>query len=105
MSDESSIVVYVEPDPRFAGEASGQVLPEKLAERIDELGDGLGKIANDLRARLDATLESDDGSGWGLEEVQLSFSLGLEAEAGIVVAKAKTAAGFEAALTWRRTGD
>ena len=104
MSDESSIRVYVQPSPRFEGEVSGAKLLERFGDRIEELGSSLGEIANDLRAQLDATLDRDDGSGWGLEEVQLSFSLDLEAEAGVVVAKAKTAAGFEVALTWRRRG-
>jgi hypothetical protein len=34
--------------------------------------------------------------------VALTFSLDLEAQAGVVVAKAKTTAGFEVELTWRR---
>lgn len=103
MSEGSEIHVHVEPDPEFAGEASGGQLVEKFADRVQELGASLGVIANDLRAQLDATLQRDDSDGWGLEEVQLSFSLDLEAEAGVVVAKARTGAGFEAALTWRRS--
>jgi Trypsin-co-occurring domain 1 len=34
--------------------------------------------------------------------VTVIFSLDLEAEAGVAAAKAKTSAGFEVALTWKR---
>jgi hypothetical protein len=33
--------------------------------------------------------------------VELKFSLDLEAEAAVVIAKAKTTAGFEASLSWK----
>jgi hypothetical protein len=99
--DKSQIQVYVEPGSEYAGEV-GASLTEQFADRVRELGQGLGEIANDLRAQLDATLREDDRTSWGLEEVQLSFSLDLQAAAGIVVAKASTAAGFEATMTWRR---
>ncbi len=99
--DDSQIHVYVEPGPEYAGEV-GVPLTELFAERVRDLGQGLGEIANDLRSQLDAALHEDDRAEWGLEEVQLSFSLDLQASAGVVVAKAKTAAGFEATMTWRR---
>jgi hypothetical protein len=102
MGANSEIKVRVTPDPRRAGEASGAQLTERFADRVHELGSSLGAIANDLREELDQTLHEDPETGWRLEEVELTFSLDLEAEAGVVVAKAKTSAGFEAALTWKR---
>lgn len=105
MEGSSEIRVCVTPDPALAGELSGETLSERFADRVHELGEGLGQIANDLRDQLDATLKEDGSRGWGLEAVQLTFSLDLQAEAGVVVAKAKTAAGFEASMTWNRRGD
>jgi hypothetical protein len=98
----SEIQVRVVPPPERAGELAGQTLVERFEERVDELGDSIGEIARRLRDRLDADLEDDGGSATRLSDVTVTFSLDLEAEAGVVVAKARTSAGFEVALTWKR---
>ncbi len=103
MSARSEIIVRVVPDPARAGEATGAQLTERFADRVHELGASLGEIANELRGELERTLEQEPRDGWRLDEVALTFSLDLEAEAGVVVAKAKTSAGFEALLTWKRS--
>lgn len=102
MTVATEIRVRVVPDPTRAGELAGETLTERFADRVRELGESLGLIANDLRSQLDATLADDEHTGWGLEEIALTFTLDLEAEAGVVIAKAKTAAGFDAELKWKR---
>ena len=101
----SEIYVRVVPGPAHAGELTGEKTTERFKTRVQELGDSIGEIANDLRARLDVALDHPDDSNWALDQVVLSFSLDLEAAAGVVVAKAKTSAGFEAQLTWSRRGE
>lgn len=99
----SEIQVRVVPPPELEGELAGGTLVERFAERVDELGESIGEIARRLRARLDADLEQEPSSAWKLNQVAVTFSLDLEAEAGVVVAKAKTTAGFEVALTWSQS--
>ncbi len=99
----SDIRVSVVPPPERAGELAGGALVERFTNRVDELGDSIGEIALRLRSRLDADLARDQSSAWTLGEVVVTFSVDLEAEAGVVVAKAKTTAGFEVALTWRQS--
>jgi Trypsin-co-occurring domain 1 len=99
---ETEILVRVIPDPAQMGNLSGSTLTERFNDRVRELGEGLGQIANDLRDQLDRTLREDQDPGWGLEEVSLSFSLDLEAGAGVVLAKGKASAGFEASMVWKR---
>jgi hypothetical protein len=96
------IAVRVVPPPDRVGELGGTSLSERFADRVEELGGSLGQIATTLRARLEAELSDQKESEWKLSEVALAFSLDLEAEAGVVVAKARTSAGFEATLTWKR---
>jgi hypothetical protein len=98
----TEIVVRVVPPPGREGELGGATLTERFEQRVDELGDSIGSIAKRLRERLDTELTEERTSAWGLDEVNLTFSLDLEAEAGVVVAKAKTTAGFEVALKWTR---
>jgi|GEM_PF-2806447 len=104
MNETSTIDVRVVPGPQHVGELSREKSVERLKKRVHELGDSIGEIAGDLRERLDVTLADRDDSSWALDQVQLSFSLDLEAEAGVVVARAKTNAGFEVMLNWSRRG-
>ena len=96
------VYVEVRPDPEAAGDLAGRTLTEKFKERVHELGASLGDIANELRDQLEQQLREQDEHGWHLEEIELRFSLDLEAEAGVVVARAATTAGFEASLSWKR---
>jgi hypothetical protein len=69
---------------------------------VEDLGDSLNEIAEALRSRL-AALAERGAEEWDLDEVELSFSLDLEAEAGVLIARASTRAGFQATLTWKRS--
>lgn len=100
---KSDIMVQVVPSPARAGQLSPGKTWESLETRIDELGRSIGEIADRLRTQLDASLApSEETPAWRLGEVEVTFSLDLEAEAGVVVARAKTTAGFEVSLCWKR---
>jgi hypothetical protein len=80
--------------------------PKRLPDfraRAQELGDALNDVAAALRGRLHE-LGAKGEDGWDLDEVSLTFSLDLQAEAGVIVARASTKAGFQAALSWKRAG-
>lgn len=99
----SAILVQVVPNPERAGQLAPGRTWESLEQRGDELGRSIGGIAERLRDQLDASLaRSSETPGWALKDVQVTFSLDLEAEAGVVVARARTSAGFEVSLTWSR---
>jgi hypothetical protein len=97
------IMVQVVPSPAQAGQLSPGKTWESLEQRIDELGDSIGDIADRLQSRLEASLaRPHEEPVWHLKEVEVKFSLDLEAEAGVVVVRAKTTAGFEVSLRWNR---
>ena len=73
-----------------------------FADRAVELGDSLDEVARTLRGRLNELGEHSE-KGWDLDEVQLTFSLDLQAEAGVIIARASSKAGFQASLTWKRS--
>jgi hypothetical protein len=79
--------------------------PKRLPDfrsRAQELGDALNDVAAALRGRLHELGERAE-EGWDLDEVSLKFSLDLQADAGVIVARASTKAGFEASLTWKHS--
>jgi hypothetical protein len=78
----------------------GRVRPD-FAGRVNELGDALNDVAAALRERLHELSVRE--SGWDLDQVTLAFSLDLQAEAGVIVARASSRAGFQATLTWTRS--
>lgn len=100
--EELNVYVEVRPDPYGAGDLAGKTPKEKFTERVRELGAGLGDIANQLRDQLERQLREQEERGWRLEEIGLRFALDLEAEGGVIVARAGTTAGFEASLSWKR---
>ena len=98
----TEILIEVRPGLAEGDLAPRPAAPEKLLNRIGEIADGLKEISNRLAARLDDLDDAKKESAWKLGEVEVKFSLDLEAEAGVVVARAKTTAGFEATLKWTR---
>jgi hypothetical protein len=93
--------ILVEVRPSGAeGNLTAASIPESFMNRVEELGQSLKEIAERLSQQLEA-LEKKPAATWRLEGVELKFSLDLEAEAGVVVARTKTSAGFEASLSWK----
>lgn len=100
--------ILVEVRPKAAtGDLRGPAIPESFMKRVDEIGRSLQEIANRLNTHLDLLekeqleKQKEEKTRWHLESVELKFSLDLEAEAGVVIARTKTTAGFEASLGWK----
>jgi hypothetical protein len=90
----AKMLVEVRPSTA-AGDLTGQpAIPETFMSRVDEIGQSLQEIADRLSEHLDQFEKRE--STWRLEQVELKFSLDLEAEADV-----KTSAGFEASLSWK----
>jgi len=102
MPEGWDILVEVRADPRTGGHLSGRTFYERFADRVDDFGAGLSDIANRLRQQLDERLASEPAAAWELDEIGLSFSVDLQADAGMLLARAGTKAGFQATLTWKR---
>jgi Trypsin-co-occurring domain 1 len=75
--------------------------PESFSKRATDISDGVSGVANAIRADLERKIVRNADSSLALKEIELKFSLDLEAEAGVVIARAKTTAGFEVTLTWK----
>jgi hypothetical protein len=102
MTDGSEIYVEVVPHPGLAGDLSPADLVDRFNNRVGELGRALASVASRLRQTLDNQLAEPSGSGWELADVSVQMSINLEAEAGVVISRAKTGAAFQATLTWKR---
>lgn len=99
----TEIKVEVIPSGATAGDLSVRSVAENLLTRVDDIGDAVMTVAKKLQHQI-AAQGPDQESGWNLSEVELTFSLDLEAEAGVVISRASTTASFEVSLTWSRQG-
>jgi Trypsin-co-occurring domain 1 len=97
----AEILVEVRPSAA-AGDLTGQpAIPEAFMNRVEDLGKSLKEIAERLSQQLEDFEKKRAAAAWHLDRVELKFSLDLEAEAGVVIARTKTSAGFEASLSWK----
>jgi hypothetical protein len=101
--EADDIHVEVVAPPGLAGDLGPSDLVDRFSSRVGELGRALATVASQLRRTLESQLAAEqDDERWGLTEVSLEMSINLEAEAGIVISRAKTGAAFQATLTWSR---
>jgi hypothetical protein len=70
--------ILVEIRQATEGDLTGPAIPESFINRVDEIGRALREIAHRLSEHLDHLNERE--SVWHLEQVELKFSLDLEAE-------------------------
>jgi hypothetical protein len=80
------------------------VAVESFEARAPEIGEALQKVAEAMRSHLDAAAASGPTrQGWSLDTMELALDLSLEAEAGVVITRAKAGAALSATLTWKRS--
>ena len=94
-------VEVVSPDTGEAAFGPPRAMPD-FKQRAGDIGESLNEIAVALREHLHE-LGQRAQDGWDLDQVQLGFSLELQADAGVIIARASSTAGFQANLTWQRS--
>lgn len=71
----------------------------RAGEIADSIADSIAEIAEEFRSRLEKTLRTHDGGGWHTDSIELGFDIAIQAQAGVVIARAVTGASFSAKLT------
>lgn len=99
--------ILVEVRPRVNSRTAGQMaavplLPEPLANRLGELADALKQLATEIGGQLDDFFQPRVRSSYRLDEIELKVNFDFESEAGVVIARVKSGASFEASMKWKR---
>jgi hypothetical protein len=93
------ILLEVRPVATSGDLAPHPVVPEEFTARAEEIADSIAEVADNFRSRLRKVLERrDDDSGLKIGSVEIEFGIVVQAEAGIVIAKATAGATFTARL-------
>lgn len=92
--------LLVEVQPRSnSGDLSPRVTsPEEFHRRAGELAESVVQVAEEFRSKLARAL-STRSHGLGIQSVEIEFGIALQAETGIVIAKATAGTTFIARLT------
>ena len=100
-SGRRSTEILLEVQPRsVSGDLGPSIfVPEAFARRADEVADSIAEIASQFRSRLEKTLDGPSDHGWKMDAIELMFGITVQAEAGVIIAKATSAATFSAKLT------
>jgi hypothetical protein len=81
------------------------VVPEEFRARAGEIADSIAEVAEHFRSRLKKVLGRQDESGLRVGSVEIEFGIAVQAEAGVVIAKATAGATFTARLVLQATED
>ncbi len=101
----SELLVRVVPGAEAGDELidlGGGGFVERFQDRATELGNAIREISHTLASQFPDPAATLDAS-WQVDQIELSVSLDLEAEAGVILAKTKTTAGFDLTFTWSRS--
>lgn len=101
-----SAELLLEVRPRSAsGDLAPQVaMPEEFRGRAREIADSVAEVADQFRSRLEPVL-GGPADGWRVGSIEVGFDIAVQAETGVVVAKATTGATFSARLTLQAPPD
>ena len=99
------ILLEVRPVQTSGDLAPRAIVPEEFKSRASEIADSIAEVADHFRSRLGEILDQRDDSGLRIGTVEIQFGIAVQAEAGVVIAKATAGATFLAKLVLQAPGD
>lgn len=105
LSPSQEILLEVRPAQTSGDLAPRAVVPEEFKSRAGEIADSIAEVADQFRSRLGNVLHQQDGSGLRIGTVEIQFGIAVQAEAGVVIAKATAGATFSAKVILQAPGD
>ena len=92
------VLIDVSPGS-LSGDMAARILsPEHFRERAAEIASGISNVADELKSRLVGILTNTNDDGIGLEEVEVSFAVAVQTEAGVIITKSAASATFSVKL-------
>jgi hypothetical protein len=105
MSPNHKILLEVRPTQSSGDLAPRAVVPEEFKSRASEIADSIAEVVDHFRSRLGKVLHQRDDSGLRIGTIEIQFGIAVQAEAGVVIAKATAGATFSAKLVLQPAED
>lgn len=99
------ILLEVRPVATSGDLAPRAAVPEEFKTRADEIADSISDVIDHLRSRLGKLLVQQDAPGWQVGSVEIEFGVSVQAETGVIIAKATAGATFSARLVLQARED
>ncbi len=101
-----ALLLEVSPRPGSGGDlAPRAAMPEDFRRRAGEIADSVAGVADEFRSRLASVVAQPSSSRWGVESIEIGFEIAVQAETGVVIAKASSSATFSVSLTLQAPPD
>jgi hypothetical protein len=104
-SPSPEILLEVRPAATSGDLAPRVMIPEDFNSRAGEIADSITEVVDHFRSRLEKVLDQRDDSSWRVGSVEIEFGIAVQAEAGVVIAKASAGATFLARLVLQAPRD
>ena len=98
-SASPEILLEVRPASESGDLGPGFTLPEQFRQRASEIANSVAEVANQFRSSLEKELKPTGVPGWHMDSIELRFDIAVQAEAGVIIARASSGATFSAKLT------
>jgi NTP-dependent ternary system trypsin peptidase co-occuring protein len=99
------ILLEVRPAVTSGDLAPRAAAPEEFKARADEIAGSISDVIDHLRPRLEKLLDQRGDSGWHVGSVEIEFGVSVQAETGVIIAKAAAGATFSARLVLQTRED
>lgn len=90
------ILLEVRPAGTSGELASRTGVPEEFKKRADEIARSISDVIDHLRAGFRDLVEQKDDAGWKVGSLEIEFGISVQAETGVIIAKATGGATFAA---------
>ena len=84
--------------------SSASAAAEKFITRSDDIVESIVCVSSRMQVELDKRYDADSPADWSLDTLELSFGLTLQAESGVIIAKASAGATFSVRLSLKKSG-
>lgn len=99
------ILLEVRPTATSGDLGPRTAVPEEFKARADEIADSISDVIDHLQVRLGKRLDQRNDSGWHVGSVEVEFGISVQAETGVIIAKATAGATFSARLVLQARED
>jgi hypothetical protein len=90
------ILLEVRPALTSGDLAPRAMVPEEFRSRAGEIAESIAEVVEPFRSRLGRILDKGDDSSWRIGSIEVTFDIAVQAEAGVIIAKATAGATFSA---------
>lgn len=99
------VLIEVNPNSTSGDLAPRAVLTEEFRQRAAEIADSVALVADQFKSRFKSVMHPPAVEPWNVGSVKIEFKVAVQAETGIVIAKASTSATFSVTLTLEPQSD